>query len=68
MSSSGQITATDTLTFEREATAEGSAILTDSPTQGDVYTGATGEAHFTVNLSAMGKPDLKLPYPAIFIV
>nr|DBA17301.1 TPA: hypothetical protein GDO54_002768 [Pyxicephalus adspersus] len=42
VSSSGQITATDSLTFEREATAEGTAILTeDSPTQGDVYTGAT---------------------------
>ncbi|XP_040184560.1 deformed epidermal autoregulatory factor 1 homolog isoform X2 [Rana temporaria] len=41
VSSSGQITATDSLTFEREATAEGSAILTNSPTQGDVYTGAT---------------------------
>lgn len=41
MSSSGQITATDSLTYEREATAEATTILTDSPTQGDVYTGAT---------------------------
>ncbi|CAI9578795.1 unnamed protein product, partial [Staurois parvus] len=34
VSSSGQITATDSLTFEREAAAEGTTILTDSPTQG----------------------------------
>ncbi|KAM4018543.1 deformed epidermal autoregulatory factor 1 homolog isoform 4-T6 [Anomaloglossus baeobatrachus] len=41
VSSSGQITATDSLTFEREATAEATTILTDSPTQGDEYSGAT---------------------------
>ncbi|XP_073410492.1 deformed epidermal autoregulatory factor 1 homolog isoform X3 [Dendrobates tinctorius] len=40
VSSSGQITATDSLTFEREVTAEATTILTDSPTQGDEYTGA----------------------------
>ncbi|KAG9475599.1 hypothetical protein GDO78_003805 [Eleutherodactylus coqui] len=40
VSSSGQITATDSLTFEREAAAEATTILTDSPTQGDVYSGA----------------------------
>ncbi|XP_040265680.1 deformed epidermal autoregulatory factor 1 homolog [Bufo bufo] len=40
VSSSGQITATDSLAFEREAAAEATTILTDSPTQGDVYTGA----------------------------
>ncbi|XP_075422929.1 deformed epidermal autoregulatory factor 1 homolog isoform X2 [Ascaphus truei] len=40
VSSSGQITATDSLAFEREATAEASAILSESPSQGDVYTGA----------------------------
>ncbi|KAM8940426.1 deformed epidermal autoregulatory factor 1 homolog isoform 2-T2 [Pelodytes ibericus] len=41
VSSSGQITASDSITFERAATAEASAILSDSPPQGDVYTGAT---------------------------
>ncbi|KAM9301901.1 deformed epidermal autoregulatory factor 1 homolog [Gastrophryne carolinensis] len=41
VSSSGQITATDSLTFEREATAEATTILTDSPSQADVYAGAT---------------------------
>ncbi|KAG8438042.1 hypothetical protein GDO86_008650 [Hymenochirus boettgeri] len=41
VSTSGQITATDTLAFERTTTAEASAILTDSPTQAEVYTGAT---------------------------
>ncbi|XP_075043925.1 deformed epidermal autoregulatory factor 1 homolog [Mixophyes fleayi] len=40
VTSSGQITTTDSLTFEREATAEATTILTDSPTQGDVYSGA----------------------------
>ncbi|KAE8607216.1 hypothetical protein XENTR_v10011083 [Xenopus tropicalis] len=41
VSPSGQITATDSLAFERAATAEASAILSDSPPQGDVYTGPT---------------------------
>ncbi|XP_053304694.1 deformed epidermal autoregulatory factor 1 homolog [Spea bombifrons] len=41
VSSSGQITASESLTFERATTAEASAILSDSPPQGDVYTGAT---------------------------
>ncbi|KAM4723106.1 LOW QUALITY PROTEIN: deformed epidermal autoregulatory factor 1 homolog [Rhinophrynus dorsalis] len=41
VSSSGQITATDSLTFERAATAEASAILSDSPPQAEMYTGAT---------------------------
>ncbi|XP_073514765.1 deformed epidermal autoregulatory factor 1 homolog isoform X2 [Phyllobates terribilis] len=40
VSSSGQITATDALTFEREVTAEATTILTDSPPQGDDYSGA----------------------------
>ncbi|XP_063800854.1 deformed epidermal autoregulatory factor 1 homolog [Pseudophryne corroboree] len=40
VTSSGQITTTESLAFEREATAETTTILTDSPTQGDVYTGA----------------------------
>ncbi|KAM4617258.1 deformed epidermal autoregulatory factor 1 homolog isoform 2-T2 [Discoglossus pictus] len=41
VSTSGQITATDSLAFERAATAEASDILSSSPPQGDVYTGAT---------------------------
>ncbi|XP_053576171.1 deformed epidermal autoregulatory factor 1 homolog isoform X2 [Bombina bombina] len=41
VSSSGQITATESLAFERASTAEASDILSNSPQQGDVYTGAT---------------------------
>ncbi|XP_041445919.1 deformed epidermal autoregulatory factor 1 homolog isoform X2 [Xenopus laevis] len=41
VSTSGQITATDSLAFERAATAEASDILSDSPPQGDVFTGPT---------------------------
>ncbi|MEE6526461.1 hypothetical protein FKM82_027139, partial [Ascaphus truei] len=51
VSSSGQITATDSLAFEREATAEASAILSESPSQGDVYTGAAGECEHRTILS-----------------
>uniref|UniRef100_A0A8C5MZ20 Deformed epidermal autoregulatory factor 1 homolog n=1 Tax=Leptobrachium leishanense TaxID=445787 RepID=A0A8C5MZ20_9ANUR len=41
VSPSGQITATDSLTFEQATSAEASPTLSDSPQQADVYTGAT---------------------------
>ncbi|XP_063293846.1 deformed epidermal autoregulatory factor 1 homolog isoform X1 [Pelobates fuscus] len=53
VSSSGQITASESLTFERATTAEASAILSDSPPQGDVYTGATAVHEVLTSLPAL---------------
>ncbi|XP_015269595.1 PREDICTED: deformed epidermal autoregulatory factor 1 homolog, partial [Gekko japonicus] len=38
---SGQITTSGTLTFDRTSTVEATAIISESPSQGDVFTGAT---------------------------
>nr|XP_033784415.1 deformed epidermal autoregulatory factor 1 homolog isoform X1 [Geotrypetes seraphini] len=38
---SGQITTSDALTFDRASTAEATAIISESPAQTDVFTGAT---------------------------
>ncbi|XP_068117409.1 deformed epidermal autoregulatory factor 1 homolog isoform X2 [Hyperolius riggenbachi] len=64
VSSSGQITATDSLTFEREAAAEATTILTDSPTQADVYTGATVLSSLPALALAPSTPT-KEPPPAV---
>ncbi|XP_056349979.1 deformed epidermal autoregulatory factor 1 homolog isoform X6 [Oenanthe melanoleuca] len=39
---SGQITTSGALTFDRASTVEATAIISESPAQGDVFTGATG--------------------------
>uniref|UniRef100_H3B2K9 Deformed epidermal autoregulatory factor 1 homolog n=1 Tax=Latimeria chalumnae TaxID=7897 RepID=H3B2K9_LATCH len=39
---SGQITTSSALTFDRAATAEATAIISEGPPQGDVFAGATG--------------------------
>lgn len=41
---SGQITTSGALTFDRASTVEATAIISESPAQGDVYTGATGKS------------------------
>ncbi|XP_074904592.1 deformed epidermal autoregulatory factor 1 homolog isoform X2 [Buteo buteo] len=38
---SGQITTSGALTFDRTSTVEATAIISESPSQGDVFTGAT---------------------------
>ncbi|XP_074810862.1 LOW QUALITY PROTEIN: deformed epidermal autoregulatory factor 1 homolog [Natator depressus] len=38
---SGQITTSGALTFDRASTVEATAIISESPSQGDVFTGAT---------------------------
>nr|XP_012311445.1 deformed epidermal autoregulatory factor 1 homolog [Aotus nancymaae] len=40
---SGQITTSGALTFDRASTVEATAVISESPAQGDVFTGATGE-------------------------
>jgi len=40
---SGQITTSGALTFDRTSTVEATAIISESPAQGDVFTGATGK-------------------------
>lgn len=46
MTPSGQITtASGTLTFDRSSTVEATAIISESPSQGDVFTGATGKSN-----------------------
>lgn len=40
---SGQITTSGALTFDRTSTVEATAIISESPSQGDVFTGATGK-------------------------
>ncbi|XP_030129555.2 deformed epidermal autoregulatory factor 1 homolog isoform X2 [Taeniopygia guttata] len=41
MTPSGQITTSGALTFDRASTVEATAIISESPAQGDVFTGAT---------------------------
>lgn len=41
---SGQITTSGALTFDRASTVEATAIISESPAQGDVFTGATGKS------------------------
>ena len=41
---SGQITTSGALTFDRASTVEATAIISESPSQGDVFTGATGKS------------------------
>nr|XP_020639832.1 deformed epidermal autoregulatory factor 1 homolog isoform X3 [Pogona vitticeps] len=41
VSPSGQITTSGTLTFDRASTVEATAIISESPSQGDVFTGTT---------------------------
>ncbi|NXC23613.1 DEAF1 factor, partial [Campylorhamphus procurvoides] len=41
VSPSGQITTSGALTFDRASTVEATAIISESPAQGDVFTGAT---------------------------
>lgn len=40
---SGQITTSGALTFDRASTVEATAVISESPAQGDVFAGATGE-------------------------
>ncbi|XP_004717254.3 deformed epidermal autoregulatory factor 1 homolog [Echinops telfairi] len=40
---SGQITSSGALTFDRTSTVEATAVISESPAQGDVFAGATGE-------------------------
>lgn len=44
MTPSGQITTSGALTFDRASTVEATAIISESPAQGDVFTGATGKS------------------------
>lgn len=39
---SGQITTSGALTFDRASTVEATAVISESPAQGDVFAGATG--------------------------
>lgn len=48
---SGQITTSGALTFDRASTVEATAIISESPSQGDVFTGAAGKSS-GVRLSA----------------
>lgn len=41
---SGQITTSGALTFDRASTVEATAIISESPAQEDVFTGATGKS------------------------
>lgn len=43
MTPSGQITTSGALTFDRASTVEATAVISESPAQGDVFAGATGE-------------------------
>lgn len=43
MTPSGQITTSGALAFDRASTVEATAIISESPSQGDVFTGATGK-------------------------
>lgn len=40
---SGQITTSGALTFDRASTVEATAVISESPAQGDVFAGATGK-------------------------
>lgn len=44
VSPSGQITTSGALTFDRASTVEATAIISESPSQGDVFTGAAGKS------------------------
>uniref|UniRef100_A0A8V5G229 Uncharacterized protein n=1 Tax=Melopsittacus undulatus TaxID=13146 RepID=A0A8V5G229_MELUD len=48
---SGQITTSGALTFDRTSTVEATAIISESTSQGDVFTGATGKS-WGVRMSA----------------
>lgn len=44
MTPSGQIATSGALTFDRASTVEATAVISESPAQGDVFAGATGES------------------------
>lgn len=55
MTPSGQIATSGALTFDRASTVEATAVISESPAQGDVFAGATGEArHRPAHLPSAG--------------
>lgn len=55
---SGQITTSGALTFDRASTVEATAIISESPSQGDVFTGATGKS---LRLQGEGEKEVWVP-------
>ncbi|EPY83873.1 deformed epidermal autoregulatory factor 1-like protein [Camelus ferus] len=59
---SGQITTSGALTFDRASTVEATAVISESPAQGDVFAGATGKLSW--RLHAAGPPtELGVGHP-----
>ncbi|XP_005859318.1 PREDICTED: deformed epidermal autoregulatory factor 1 homolog [Myotis brandtii] len=60
---SGQITTSGALTFDRASTVEATAVISESPAQGDVFAGATGKwsQHCLTRTRLAGLDGLALP-------
>ncbi|XP_020835040.1 deformed epidermal autoregulatory factor 1 homolog isoform X2 [Phascolarctos cinereus] len=58
---SGQLTTSGALTFDRASTVEATAIISESPTQGDVFTGATVQDSNVQPSCRVGHPEPHYP-------
>ncbi|EHB17834.1 Deformed epidermal autoregulatory factor 1-like protein [Heterocephalus glaber] len=58
---SGQITTSGALTFDRASTVEATAVISESPAQGDVFTGATVQEASVQPPCRVGHPEPHYP-------
>ncbi|XP_072493522.1 deformed epidermal autoregulatory factor 1 homolog isoform X4 [Notamacropus eugenii] len=58
---SGQLTTSGALTFDRASTVEATAIISESPAQGDVFTGATVQDSSVQPSCRVGHPEPHYP-------
>ncbi|KAB1251641.1 Deformed epidermal autoregulatory factor 1-like protein [Camelus dromedarius] len=63
---SGQITTSGALTFDRASTVEATAVISESPAQGDVFAGATGKLSWRLHAAVQEagvQPPCRVGHP-----